>query len=190
MILWRKSIGNTPQLQRILSPAQYQQLQASASRTSINLKTRSETTMPANKSSFCLSRRPHEDEQHNLIGRPASRLALFLYDLGPMAEWNAMDCEPRLQRAHERAARILDEVGEAIIRNGLVPMPQNALRVVVGDAFCRRRRRPHHGRTSTWCRSVISRRSCADSRIARHTSSVAIAHLPSCSGDRRCTIAS
>jgi len=27
MILWRKSIGNAPQLQRILSPAQYQQLQ-------------------------------------------------------------------------------------------------------------------------------------------------------------------
>src|SRR5207248_5753507 len=92
--LFRSSCGGSrSEIRRscreFLAPRSINSCRSSGSRTSRNLKTRSETTRPANKSSFCLSRRPHEDEQHNLIGRPASRLALFLYDLGPMAEWNA-----------------------------------------------------------------------------------------------------
>jgi ABC-type branched-subunit amino acid transport system ATPase component len=48
----------------------------------------------------------------------------------PVAEQHVVAREPQLQRANERARRVLDEMGEAVVRHRLAPVAQDDLCVV------------------------------------------------------------
>lgn len=91
-----------------------------------------------------------------------------------MPKRNAVLSKAQLQGAHQTLSRIADEMGQPIIWDGFLPVPQYRL----GGAFGRTRDATLHGRL-VWQRNAMSRPSRAESRIAKHTSIVAVPHSPS-----------
>ena len=85
--------------------------------------------------------------------------------------------EPHLQRAHQRARRILDQMREAIV--GTASRQWRRIDCVLGAALMAR----------DLMLSAMSRLSRAERKMASRTSSVAIAHAPSCRGALPCTTA-
>ena len=106
----------------------------------------------------------------------------------PVTERHVVLCQTLLQRAIEHARRILDQVGEAVVRHRFAPMTQDGSRVVGAD-FAGAAHAVPALRTGTWWLNFTSRPLRAESSMARQTSIVAIDHAPSCKGGMRLTTA-